>query len=63
MENKKENALVAMNARREQNAKSQLKSVVLESISIFGFEFTKSVIDECFNIYDDYLVIISSSDE
>lgn len=60
MENKKENLIVTLNARRRENGKNQLRSILLESYCIFGPEFVRDVTKECDNIYLDF---ISNSDE
>lgn len=60
MENKKENLIVTLNARRRENGKNQLRSILLESYCIFGAEFVREVTKECEDIYIDF---ISKSDE
>lgn len=51
---KKENELVVLSNRRLNNARMQLKSVVLECYEIFGGTFTQDVLDECASIYEEY---------
>lgn len=50
----KENELIVLSNRRLNNAKMQLKSVVLECYEIFGGTFTQEVLDECASIYEEY---------
>lgn len=55
MENKKDNLIVTLNARRRENGKNQLRSILLESYCIFGAAFVSEVTKECADIYSDFL--------
>lgn len=52
-----ENQIVALRARRINNYKMQLKSVLLEGYEIFGGDITDSIIEESRSIYKDWLSI------
>lgn len=56
-EKKQENLLVTLSGRRRQNAKQQLKSVILECYELFGSELTDGVIQECRDIFAEYCKI------
>lgn len=53
MENK-ENLMVTLSNRRHQNARQQIKTVILESYELFGETFTEEVLSECKEIYSEY---------
>lgn len=52
---KNENLLAVLSARRHQNFKNQFKSVVLEGLEIFGLETVREVYDECLKIYQEFI--------
>lgn len=54
-EQKQENLLAVLKSRRQQNARNQLKSILLESYEIFGPEFVEDVQKECADIYKDFV--------
>lgn len=51
---KQENELITLSNRRLNNARLQLKSVVLECYEIFGETFTQEVLEDCAEIYKEY---------
>lgn len=51
---KKENELITLSNRRLNNARMQLKSVVLECYEIFGPIFTQEVLEECAKIFQEF---------
>lgn len=55
MESKKENLLAVLSSRRHENARNQLKSILLESYEIFGQSFVESVQKECSDIYKEFI--------
>ena len=46
--------LLVLSSRRANNAKNQLRSVLLEMYEIFGSDFVEETIEECKNIYLEY---------
>lgn len=54
---KKENLLKTLSNRRMANYRNQLKSVLLEGLEIFGYTATKDVIDECIDIYNEFIAL------
>lgn len=55
MENKQENLMAVLSSRRRQNAKQQLKSILLETYEIFGSDFVEEVQKECSVIYKEFV--------
>lgn len=48
------NLLLTLSSRRRNNAKNQLRSVLLEMYELFGSDFVSEVSSECHQIYLDY---------
>lgn len=57
MANNKENLIITLNARRRENGKNQLRSILLESYCIFGADFVREVTKECESIYNEFISI------
>lgn len=51
---RQENELITLSNRRLNNARMQLKSVVLECYEIFGETFTHEVLEDCAQIFNEY---------
>lgn len=48
------NLLITISSRRRNNAKNQLRSVLLEMYELFGSDFVSEVTSECHQIYLEY---------
>lgn len=59
MENNKENLLAVISSRRRENAKSQLKQILLESYEIYGADLVEEVEKTCADIYNEYIQILA----
>lgn len=62
MENNKENLLAVISSRRRENAKSQLKQILLESYEIYGPELVEEVEQTCSDIYQEYVEMLDEED-
>lgn len=62
MENNKENLLAVISSRRRENAKSQLKQILLESYEIYGAGLVEEVEQTCSDIYKEYLQMMEKED-
>lgn len=62
MENNKENLLAVISSRRRENAKSQLKQILLESYEIYGSGLVEEVEQTCSDIYKEYLQMLEKED-